>query len=61
MLTEQEVAQLTSKRRIPWLKLIKAGIDIKQLRLDAQKKGNYMLAEKANTALFNYRHILSPK
>ena len=55
MLTENEISQMTNKRRVPWKKLLDSGVSIRDIMKKAQVEGNYSLAAKAESALYNYK------
>ena len=55
MLTNEEIKELTSRRRVPWKKLLDSGVSIQEIMINAQLSGNYTLAAKAETALYNYK------
>ena len=50
----KEIEELLKKKKIPWLKIIKLGGDLREILWKANAEGNTVLAKKARNALDMY-------
>ena len=51
---DKQIAELLQKRRVPWLKIIKMGGNLREILRQANIEGNGVLARKARNALDTY-------